>query len=805
MSDRFVVGVVGNPNCGKTTLFNALTGAKQRVGNWPGVTVERKVGHYTYEGVSIELVDLPGTYSLEATDGVSIDEEIARDYVAGREADLIINIADASNLERNLYLSSQLLETRVPMVVALNMVDVAEERGIDINFAMLEQRLGCPVIPVVASTGRGVTELKAAVLAAARERRPPSVEVPYARAVEKAIEALLPQVESQARENRADPRWLAVRLLEGDSLAHRMAGAGIEDTLSALQKEVEDSLGDDIDISLADARYGFVNGVIDGAVKRKREMARSISDRVDRVALNRALGIPIFLVVMHLMFMLTINVGGAFIDAFDIVAGAIFVDGFAAVLGGAGSPEWLTALLADGVGGGIQVVATFVPIVGFLFLFLSALEDSGYMARAAFVMDRFLRGIGLPGKSFVPMIVGFGCTVPAVMATRTLESERDRLMTVAMAPFMSCGARLPVYALFAAAFFAAWGQYVVFLLYLIGIAVAVVTGLILKNTLLRGEVTPFVMELPPYHVPTVKGILLRTWDRTRGFIVRAGRVIVPMVLVLNVLNTVGTDGSFGNQDSDQSVLSEVGRTISPAFAPFGVTEENWPASVGIFTGLLAKEAVVGTLDSLYSSLGAEKEAALRSQDRPRPLSWRADKTEEELAAVEAEGEEGFNLAGTIGEGIATIPANLAAAFGSWLDPLGLDIGDVTDPAAAAEAQAVGVGTFGAMAARFDGAVGAFAYLLFVLLYAPCVAAIAAVYRETTPRWTLFVAGWTTGMAYLVATVFYQAATFAQHPASSSAWIGGMLLALAAVVAAMRYAGRAGRAGPVPLGASPQRT
>ena len=791
MSKKYIIGVVGNPNCGKTTLFNALTGAKQRVGNWPGVTVERKVGHYHFDDAEFELVDLPGTYSLEVSDdSVSVDEQIARDYVAEREADLIINIVDASNLERNLYLTSQLLEMKVPMLVTLNMTDIAEERGIEIDVAALQKGLGCPVLPVVAATGEGVPALKQAILDAANNPRLSDVQVSYASAIENAIGRLQPQIAQQAEASKADPRWLAVRLLENDSLARKMAGDNIGASLAELQRETETALGDDIDISLADARYGFVNEVVDGAVKRKGEVTRSISDKIDRVVLNRMLGIPIFLFAMHLMFMFTINIGGSLIDAFDIVSGAIFVDGFAELLAAVAAPEWLIVLLANGIGGGIQVVATFIPIVGFLFLFLSVLEDSGYMARAAFVMDRFLRAIGLPGKSFVPMIVGFGCTVPAVMATRTLENQRDRLITVAMAPFMSCGARLPVYALFAAAFFAAYGQNIVFLLYLIGIAMAILTGLVLKNTLLRGDVTPFVMELPPYHMPTIKGVMLRSWDRTKSFIVRAGRIIVPMVLVLNVLNSIGTDGSFGNEDSDKSVLSEVGRTISPLFSPFGVTEENWPASVGIFTGLLAKEAVVGTLDSLYTSLGEEATAELRSQTNPKPMSWRADMTDETLAAEEAE--EAFNMMGMIGEGIATIPANLGDAMGSWLDPLGLNIGDVEDQATAAEEQEVTVGTFGAMAERFDGAAGAFAYLLFVLLYFPCVAAIAAVRRETTTRWTLFVAAWTTGMAYVVATVFYQAATFAQHPASSAAWIIGMLAAFVAAVVAMRFYGKSGR-------------
>jgi len=799
VNERHVIGVVGNPNCGKTTLFNTLTGTRQRVGNWPGVTVERKVGHYAFQGVAFELVDLPGTYSLEVSeDEVSIDEAIARDFVAGHEADLIVNIVDASNLERNLYLTSQLLEMKTNLVVALNMMDVADERGVEIDAQTLAKRLGCPVIPVVAASGRGVQELQQTILNSARTQARTATPIGYPAPIEQAATELLPQLEHASRVHACDPRWLAIRLLEGDSLARRMAGAAIEETLPTLQQRVESALGDDIDISLADARYGFVHEVTQGAVDRTRERTRSGSDRIDRVVLNRVLGIPIFLLLMHLMFMFTINIGGAFIDAFDIVSGAIFVDGFAQLLASLGSPDWLTMLLADGLGGGIQVVATFIPIVAFLFLGLSVLEDSGYMARAAFVMDRLLRSIGLPGKSFVPMIVGFGCTVPAVMATRTLETHGDRLMTTAMSPFMSCGARLPVYALFAAAFFSMSGQNVVFLLYVIGILAAILTGLVLKNTLLRGEVTPFVMELPPYHLPTIKGIGLRTWDRTRGFIVRAGRVIVPMVLVLNVLNSVGTDGSFNNEDADRSVLSELGRAISPVFAPFGLTEENWPASVGIFTGLLAKEAVVGTLDSLYTSLGEQAEAREAQETMPNPMSWRADKTEEILPDLPPDQADRFDLPGAIGEGLATIPANLGEAAAGWLDPLGLRIGDLEDPGSAADNQEVHVGTFGAMAQRFDGRIGAFAYLLFVLLYAPCVAAIAAVHRETSTRWTLFVIGWTTGLAYGAATLFYQTATFTQHPASASAWIASILTALGIAIAMMRARGERQRKRRIPL-------
>ncbi|MGZ9034549.1 MAG: nucleoside recognition domain-containing protein, partial [Rhodospirillales bacterium] len=354
------------------------------------------------------------------------------------------------------------------------------------------------------------------------------------------------------------------------------------------------------------------------------------------------------------------------------------------------------------------------------------------------------------------------------MAARTLENQRDRTMTIVMAPFMSCGARLPVYALFAAAFFPVGGQNLVFGLYLIGIAAAVLTGLVLKQTLLQGETSPFIMELPPYHLPAIGNVLIRTWDRLKGFVLRAGRVIVGVVVVIAFLNSWGSDGSFGNQDSDKSVLASIGKTMVPVFRPMGIEEENWPATVGIFTGLLAKEAVVGTLDALYSGLAAGEAA--------------------DPAAEEADGP-GFSLWDGIAEAFATIPANLAAVAELVTDPLGLDIGDVASPEAAAADQEVATGTFTAMATRFDGAAGAFAYLLLVLLYMPCVAATAAVYRETNVRWTLFVCAWTTLMGYSAAVLFYQAATLSRDPWTSMLWILGMLSLLGSALAAMWLMGR----------------
>jgi ferrous iron transport protein B len=741
----FTIGLVGNPNCGKTTLFNALTGARQRVGNWPGVTVERKSGFFKQDGAAVEVVDLPGTYSLVmASENSSVDERIACEYILQGDADLIVNILDASNLERHLYLTLQLIEMRVPMIVVLNMMDVARQRQVSISLTELSKKLGCTVVPIEAHKNIGLKELKQAIVAHAGQL-PHCIEFEYAPAVAAAIKKLSSAIEKFTPANYHNrTSWLALRLLEDDVFALRVLNADVKPEVSAQQQAIRAAGEEDADILLADSRYQFIQKIIAAALIKSGKKILDWTARIDRVVLNRVLGIPIFLGAMYCMFLFAINIGGAFQDFFDISSNTIFVGGVARALTNFGAPNWFTALIANGVGRGINTTVTFIPVIGAMFLFLAFLEDSGYMARAAFVVDRGMRALGLPGKSFVPMIVGFGCNVPSVMATRTLENKRDRILTVMMSPFMSCGARLAIYAVFTAAFFPVGGQNVVFALYLIGIGMAMLTGLLLRKTVLQGDPSPLVMELPPYHLPNLKTLLLNAWGRLRGFLFRAGKLIVPICILIGVLSTMNVDGKLIAGDGDtNSLLSMLGRFFTPIFAPMGIHQDNWPATVGLITGILAKEVVVGTLNALYSQVG-------------------------HLTLLQANG---FSFFGGLRDALVSIPQNLSQLGNSLGNPV----------LAQAPVHSLTQSVYGLMYQRFDGQIGAFAYLLFVLLYFPCVSTTAAMLRELNRAWTLFSVVWTTAVAYGAAVLFYQAATFNRHPFASALWVAGILAVLGATI------------------------
>ncbi|GIU31700.1 ferrous iron transport protein B [Shewanella colwelliana] len=739
MAKQFHCVTVGNPNAGKSTLFNALTGANQQVGNWSGVTVEKKTGQFTLNETDVFLTDLPGIYDLlpaGSSCDCSLDEQIAQQYLADSKMDGIINLIDATNIERHLYLTVQLRELGIPLVVVVNKIDAAKAQGIEIDVEQMAKELGCPVIAVCSRDEQDIVQVKAQVvdLLDGKVSEAPLI-LDYDTEIEAGIKALFLRDESLSR-----GRALAM-LANGLGCGQCKNGQMLTEVSQC--SEGLSAQGKDIEIMVATTRFDFVQRVFKQSVKNGD--VQTISDRLDKLVLHPIAGVPIFLFVMYLMFMFSINVGSAFIDFFDIAAGALFVDHLGAFMSNIGAPEWLVTIVAGGVGQGIQTVATFIPVIAALFLALSVLEGSGYMARAAFVVDGLMRRIGLPGKAFVPMIVGFGCSVPAIMATRTLGSERERIVTGMMAPFMSCSARLPVYALFAAAFFPESGQNLVFLLYIIGIFAAIGTGLLLRSTLLPGSSSAVVMELPNYEKPKFKTVMARTGKRTKSFIMGAGKTIVIVVTLLNFVNAIGIDGTFGHEDSSESVLSVASQKVTPLFAPMGVEQDNWPATVGIITGIFAKEAVVGTLNSLYSDASAG---------------------DEELAP----------LSQSFGEALATIPENL---FGiAPEDPLSLSVGDISTIESASAELEIDTSTFSALQAGFTGITAAFAYLLFILLYTPCVAAMGALVGEFGSRWATFAATWTFGLAYGTATVFYQAATFSAHPLQSSLWIGFFLIALA---------------------------
>ena len=746
---QHTISLIGNPNCGKTTLFNALTGSRQRVGNWPGVTVDKKTGNFSFEGHDIEVVDLPGIYSVTPTSVSGEDEIVARDYLLSGEAQVVVNIIDASNLERNLYLTSQLIEMQVPMLVVVNMLDIAKQHKIKLDLAALQKQLGCPVIGLVANRNKGIEELKKALVQFLDSPVSTHVKVQYDEVIENAANEISAQL--GVKENG---RWFAIQFLEhAPGIENKFEDRNLTKVREVVEKTDQHFEGN-TDIEITNARYELVAQIADKCVVREGDVTGTLTDRIDRIILNRWMGLPIFLLIMYVTFLFTQNFGAVFIDFFDILVGGIFVDGLGQLLASWGTPQWLTVFLSNGIGGGLQTISTFIPVVFFMFLFLAILEESGYMARAAFVMDRLMRALGLPGKAFVPLLVGFGCNVPAIMATRTMDRASDRIITVMMTPFMSCGARLPVYVLFATAFWPTNGQNLVFGLYLIGIAAAIFTGFLLKRTALPGAASAFVMEMPPYHIPTIKGVMLRTWDRVRTFMFRAGKVIVVIVACLAFLNSMGTDGSFGNEDTEKSVLSQVGKTIVPVFEPMGIQEENWPAAVGVFTGIFAKEAVVGTLNSLYDTMAANNAAQSAADDAA-------------AEEVPAEEEGGFSLSATFSEAVGTIGENFAGLTGAFSDPLGISVGDLSDEAAAAEEQGVALGTIDTIKTLFGSSSAVFAYLLMVLLYVPCVAAVAAIYREVGTKWTIFACAWTLALGYSAATIFYRVANFAAAPIYST--------------------------------------
>lgn len=673
-----------------------MTGSRQRVGNWAGVTVESAIGSFCAEGLLFCIVDLPGTYTLAALSPYGPqDENLTTQYLRTKVYSCVLNVVDATHLERNLYVTVQCLEQQIPMIVALN-------RNEKICIQALSEGLGCPVVSIDAREGMGIESLKQALMEPPKEKS--EWKIDYPPVIEDALQVLEAIYYTETRKKLT--RFQRLCYLEGEILE----GAPLTtQALKRAQESIERAIGTSADIAIATARYRFIEDLLltvkqisqnENLVKEKK-----LTQKIDKLICHRYLGLPIFLIAMYSLFFFAIKVGGFFQDYIEHIAHFIFVEQISLGLAKLQAPLWLIAIMGAG-GEGLTTVLTFVPVIGAMFFALAFFEDLGYMARAAFVVDRLMRAIGLPGKSFVPMIVGFGCNVPAVMGMRTLENKRDRILAVMMSPFMSCGARLAIFTVFVSAFFPSGGQNVVFSLYAIGILMAILTGFLLKKTVLRGELAPLLLEMPEYQWPEARTLFFYAWHRLKRFILNAGKLIVCVCLLMGVLNHISTEGEWFPNSSKTSVLAAVGKKIRPIFSPMGIEEENWPAAVGLLTGILAKEVVIGTLNSLY--------AETASEDAP---------------------------------------------------------------------------VYGEMVKRFNGQTAAFAYLLFVLLYFPCISTTAAMLREVQKGWTFFAVCWTTGLAYGISVIYYQTATFFEHPIQSILWIGGISLAGSFAFWGIRYYGK----------------
>jgi ferrous iron transport protein B len=661
--------LAGNQNSGKTTLFNQLTGSNQHVGNFPGVTVEQKTGEIIgYKNTSI--VDLPGIYSLST---YTSEEIITRDFLLKQKPDGIINIVDATNIERNLYLTMQLIELQIPMVLALNMMDEVQANNGSIDIQRMREALGIPVIPITAIKKHGLAELMEQAAEAARKRKKPERIDFCAGPVHRAIHSIVHMIEDHAQRQGIPTRFAATRLVEGDEPIQKMLSLDENETdmIEHAVKEMEAELRTDRDAAMADMRYQFIEDVCAKCVvkaKESREYRRSV--RLDSVLTGKFWAFPVFIGIMLLVFWLTFGVIGNRLSDLMVLG----LDSLSGIIDGAlrayGLNPIVHSLLIDGIFAGVGAVLSFIPIIVTLFFFLSLLEDSGYMARVAYVMDKPLRKIGLSGRSFVPMLMGFGCSVPAIMATRTLASERDKKMTILLTPFMSCSAKLPIYALFAAAFFPRNPALIMSALYLLGIVFGVLSGFIMEKTVFKGAPVPFVMELPNYRFPSIKTVLILMWNKAKDFIQRAFTVIFVATVVIWFLQSFDTRLNYVEGGAD-SLLAVIGRLISGIFVPLGFSD--WRVSTALITGFIAKEAVISTL---------------------------------------------------------------AVLTGAHITELG--------------------GTLHTLFTQLS----AFSFLIFTLLYTPCVAAVATVKRELgSIKGTFFVILYQTGIAWLAAFCFYRIALF----------------------------------------------
>ena len=713
MSDKtIVVAVVGNPNCGKSTLINAIAGSRLQVGNWPGVTVEKKEATFDINGQSIRLVDLPGCYSLSP---YSQEEIITRDYLVQERPDLIVNVVDATNLERNLYLSIQLLELGLPMIMALNIIDEAEQKGLSIDTSLIEKNLGISVIPTSAVKKIGLDQL---LLAIGDIGKNLGVHTPRKQHYGLDIEQALTDIEVNLCQNHPSlmdqfpKRWLMLKLMVGDDLVLKEINIGSNPIPQNVLTHLLLAHDHDIEGYLADIRYGLANGLTREAVVKPSIKRPELTERLDKIVLHRIFGIPIFILAMWLLFKLTFDLSSPFSDWLDEVLGGPVTRWVTVGLEGSGAPAWFVSLATEGVIAGVGSVLVFVPVIFTMMFFITFLEGSGYMARAAFVMDKAMHAIGLHGKSFIPMLLGFGCNVPSIYATRMLENKKDKILTALLIPLMSCGARLPVYVLFTAVFFPNNAGTVIWSLYLLGMALAVVMGFIFKKTLFRGEAPVFIMELPPYRIPSLMNLLIHTWEKGKHFLIKAGTYIFAVsVAVWFMLNL-----PWGVENKRDSYLGIAGATIAPLFQPLGFG--NWEASSALITGVIAKEVVVGTMGEIYVG----------------------EKDDEEKDHK------------TVGQELTEVATSFGTAASKAVRTL-LYLPQEKET----EEDQKGLQT--ALQGQFTP-LSSFAFMAFVLLYMPCFVVGAAMRHEFGGwKWVGVAFGYSTVLAWFTALIIYQGGRF----------------------------------------------
>ncbi|EOU1660446.1 ferrous iron transport protein B [Clostridium perfringens] len=595
------IALAGNPNCGKTSLFNLLTKSRQHIGNWPGVTVEKKEGTLKFKGESYKVIDLPGTYSLGA---YSEDEIVARNYILKDKPDVVINVVDATNLERNLYLTTQLIEMGANVVIALNMIDQAETLNIEIDTNKLSKRLGVPIIKTSALKNRGIEELIETSIHSKKNEK--LININYGEDIENEIKNLSSLLEAYKNKLEFPVNWTALKLLENDEYikdkVKQLNSPSIFNKLEESNKTIEKNIGFEADMSIVDKRYSFISSITEDVIKKPSEKQVTTTEKIDKIVTNKYLGIPIFALIMYCLYELTFIIGAGIQEWFgDLIAKAgVIVSDF---ISNMGAPELLVGFINDGLFGGVGAVLSFLPLIMVMYFLLGLLEDSGYMARAAYVMDRLMRGLGLHGKTFVSMIVSVGCNVPGIMSTRTLENKKDRMIAILINPFISCGARMPIYAVFVEAFFPTHQGLVLFSLYVLGIIVALISGKIFSKTLFKGESSYFVMELPAYRMPSIKNVFLLMWEKAGAFFKKAGMIIFPMMIVLWALSVL----PLGVEpNSEHSILGMIGSFVAPLFVLAGYG--TWQAGVSLITGILAKESVVATMGMVYA--GVEEGEAL---------------------------------------------------------------------------------------------------------------------------------------------------------------------------------------------------